>query len=435
MAVMAVMAGFAVMGSWILLDGGRNSRDHESGTMKILRAPLASTILRQHRPLDAVSSFSDAGDGWQMIRDANDEWLDAVLIEREPRQLFACARHVVESFLACESDEDRPPPLAKDENTARHWTDILFEPLYCSPSGRASESTLPPEPETKKNRRRVNLKIVVSYRGGDFCGWEDQRHELYRKDPADASMPSHSKVDDRPPSVQGTLVDILGPILDHDTDMPRTRPIKLCVAGRTDLGVSAIRQVCRARTWRNLEDIETYVQNHVNKEAEERGLGLKIQEVDSVDHSFHPTFDAKSRAYAYLIDSSCSGISSDVVVKLNQLLQPLVGKELDYFVLSYGKVKTQTTMCTLHRARATVVEWKEEPSLERREAICIELLGDRFLRRMVRLLVGTALREAHRGDGGAQSLIDILQSNDRRQRSRAAPPGGLIFVGAVYTGG
>ncbi|EJK72986.1 hypothetical protein THAOC_05423 [Thalassiosira oceanica] len=413
--------------------------------MRILRASFASTIYRQPRPcLDTARLSSPHSDGWQMIRDANDEWLDTVLIEREPQKVFACARHVVETFLVNESSDDRPP-LAKDENTARHWTDILFEPLYCTSSGRASEnSSLPPEYEmdppikrvktSKKNRRRVNLKIVVSYRGGDYCGWEDQRHELYQKDPTDASMPIHRKVDDRPPSVQGTLADILGPILEPDA-RHETRPIRLCVAGRTDLGVSAIRQVCRARTWRNLDDIETYVRDRVNKEAQERGLGLRIQDVESVDHSFHPTFDAQSRAYAYLIDTCSSGITLDVVVKLNQLLEPLVGKELDYFVLSYGKVKTQTTTCTMHRARATIVEWKEGPSLERREAICIELLGDRFLRRMVRLLVGTALREAHRGDGGAQSLIDILQSNDRRRRSRAAPPGGLIFVGAMYTDG
>ena len=402
--------------------------------MRILRAQLASTILRAH----------PHSDGWQMIRDANDDWLDAVLIEREPQQVFACARHVVESFLVNENNEDRPP-LSEGESTSRHWTDILFEPLYWSSSGRASENTsLPPEYEadppskrertSKKNRRRVNLKIAVSYRGEDYCGWEDQRHELYRKNPVDASMPSDRTVDDRPPSVQGTLADILGPILDPEARV-NTRPIKICVAGRTDLGVSAIRQVCRVRTWRNLDDIEAYVRDHVNKEAQERGLGLRIQEVNSVDHSFHPTFDAKCRAYAYLIDTCSSGITSDVVVKLNQLLEPLAGKELDYFVLSYGKVKTQTTKCTMHRARATIVEWKEEPSLERREAICIELMGDRFLRRMVRLLVGTALREAHREDGGAQSLIDILQSSDRRRRSRAAPPGGLIFVGAMYMDG
>ena len=48
---------------------------------------------------------------------------------------------------------------------------------------------------------------------------------------------------------------------------------------------------------------------------------------------------------------------------------------------------------------------------------------------MVRLLVGTALREAYRG-GSDDSLLRILASRDRKERSRAAPPDGLIFVRA-----
>jgi hypothetical protein len=67
---------------------------------------------------------------------------------------------------------------------------------------------------------------------------------------------------------------------------------------------------------------------------------------------------------------------------------------------------------------------------------------------MVRILVATAMREATRdviivgggGDGDDDdechavddAILDIVLSKDRKRSGRAAPPDGLIFVGAAY---
>jgi hypothetical protein len=122
------------------------------------------------------------------------------------------------------------------------------------------------------------------------------------------------------------------------------------------------------------------------------------------------------------------------------MLRELEGKELDYFALSHGKVVTETTLCRLYRSRASIVELTGDNDCygiasykHKQQALCFELVGNRFLRRMVRLLVGTALREAHRGGhDGDDALLKILLTKDRRMRSRAAPPDGLIFVGAEF---
>jgi len=270
------------------------------------------------------------------------------------------------------------------------------------------------------------------------------------------------------------------------------KPIEIKVAGRTDRGVSAIGQVCRIRTWReDIENIELYIRDFVNDEMKSKfGGGLAIRNVEKVGGDFHPSFGASCRSYVYLIDLEDDAekndedstniddgsssklkrprITQNVVPKLNQMLQALEGKELDYYALSHGKIKTQTTLCTLYHARAAIVEYDidtdvkdEEGSLadapeerggcatkksSRRKAICFELIGNRFLRRMVRLLVATALREAGKDlvvedsrdddddDNSCEddALIKILLSKDRRLRSRAAPPDGLIFVGAEF---
>jgi tRNA U38,U39,U40 pseudouridine synthase TruA len=73
-------------------------------------------------------------------------------------------------------------------------------------------------------------------------------------------------------------------------------------------------------------------------------------------------------------------------------------------------------------------------------AIAIELTGDRFLRRMVRILVATALVLAVEDDASVTSgnsnddnrdrLLQLVQAKDRRLTAKAAPPMGLVFVGA-----
>ena len=394
---------------------------------------------------------SVGGDGTiqcQMKRDDCDEWLDQVLIERSSNapSIFSVASSVVESYLSSNANDSRPllrrVPYREDDSvdsTIPKYEKVeQFEALFGTCNNKNNDDGLISPTKkiarfSKKNRKRTNLKMCVAYRGLGFCGWEDQRHELYRNNSSSSSSSSSStdntdNTDQPLPSVQGTLADILTPAIG---DSANTKPIEIKVAGRTDRGVSAIGQVCRLRTWNEIPDIEAYVQELVNREATDCDLGLRITNVEQVGPDFHPSFGASSRSYAYLIDledNESQGISRNLVPRLERMLRELEGKELDYFALSHGKVKTVTTLCTLHHSRASTVEYIGGGD-HKRQALCFELVGNRFLRRMVRLLVGTALREAHRG-GDDDALLHILLSKDRRERSRAAPPDGLIFVRA-----
>ncbi|KAL7457623.1 hypothetical protein ACHAWC_009232 [Mediolabrus comicus] len=376
-----------------------------------------------------------------MHRDESDEWLDEVLIERSSDipSIFSVSSLVVESFISNHANGSRSRPVLRRvsnfndsvENKTSPLDDTLFGPLFCLDNYRNDgDDKISPTKITrtpKKNRKRTNLKITLAYRGLDFCGWEDQRHALYRKNNNSSSIACNNQ--QLLPSVQGTLADILGPAVGSSLN---TKPIEIKVAGRTDRGVSAIGQVCRVRTWKEIPNIETYVQDLVNRDE----TRLHVSKVEQVGTDFHPSFGAVSRSYVYLIDleDDESRIAASLVPKLDRMLRELEGKELDYFALSHGKVKTETTICTLLHARASIVEFLGNKccgnSLQtNKQALCFELVGNRFLRREVRLLVGTALREAHRGCDD-QALLKILESKDRRKRSRAAPPDGLMFVDA-----
>ncbi|CAI5495243.1 unnamed protein product [Closterium sp. Naga37s-1] len=64
--------------------------------------------------------------------------------------------------------------------------------------------------------------------------------------------------------------------------------------------------------------------------------------------------------------------------------------------------------------------------------LCVELVGDRFLRRMVRVLVATAVREAAAG-GGDDCLLRLAATGERRSTAPPAPAAGLCLVDVGYS--
>ena len=266
--------------------------------------------------------------------------------------------------------------------------DTMFNPLF-SPDYPSLD--LPPP---GKLQQKKSFALKVAYQGSHFCGWQTQpRSDL--------------------PSVQQYLEEHLALLHGSRVDVR--------VSGRTDAGVSAIGQVCRFRSRKQIskEDVLSHLDNFPFSSR------LKCLEVQDVANSFHPTFGARFRAYAYLIDDDTT--SNEDVKRLNDMLRPLENKTLDYVGLSYGKVTTTSTNCTLRFAGACLTESRKG------RALCIQLVGDRFLRRMVRLLVATALSLSFE-TRESQALLDLIRKQDRTLASTLAPPNGLIFVGAEFDG-
>jgi len=188
---------------------------------------------------------------------------------------------------------------------------------------------------------------------------------------------------------------------------------------------------------------------------------LRAWHVAERPRAFHATFSAQWRRYVYLFplrDPSASPISVNSGASTPEgdadaaaaaavfggvhaadadpaavaaLLGSLAGRSLDFSSFARDTAPGKGAVCALHAARAAAIVL---PCGGR--ALRVELVADRFLRRMVRVLVATALRESipaaavHPGD--ADALLKLAAAGNRRITGTAAPALGLCLAGAGY---
>ncbi|KAK2439268.1 tRNA pseudouridine synthase A [Trifolium repens] len=296
---------------------------------------------------------------------------------------------------------------------------------------------------------RFNFKIVLSYHGGSFDGWQKQPN-LY--------------------TVQSIVEVSLGKFVDENkTQLLKDKglPIEGCaaVAGRTDKGVTALQQVCSFYTWK--KDIKPReIEDAINDGAPGK---LRVVSVYEVSRAFHPNFSAKWRRYLYIFpltdgwdkDQSgsngescdnfiyneiCDSVSKDElgnekksyefsVRKVNQLLQKLEGKLLSYKMFARDTKASRNdgppTECFVHHARAMEARLPITENGEETKVMCIELVANRFLRKMVRVLVATTIREAAAG-AEDDALLKLMDATCRRATAPPAPPDGLCLVDVGY---
>jgi Pseudouridylate synthase len=348
-----------------------------------------------------------------------------------------CYRHQYNNH-----DDDAHDPKLMD--VCDNDDEKLFDILYETTSKRSKEGYKGEDDMTKTNviiakprgrKKGQSFKVKVAYRGRDFCGWQIQA--------AGCNLPS----------VQETIINRLDPILNVNPN----KPLDVRVCGRTDSGVSAIGQYCRVRTVRDdvrVEDVQKAINDGISHDNHTGMASLLCTNVEQVSEKFHPTFDASCRAYVYLMDApplvalcqelACGNVAlKDVVSIMDSMLGRMQGETLDYIAFSYGKVKTENTLCRLSHVRARIVE--TNCGEQKMMAVAIELVGDRFLRRMVRILVATAVREVllvfqeMRGDRletmdemTQRRLLSIVEKKDRSNTAKAAASDGLIFVDARF---
>ncbi len=240
-------------------------------------------------------------------------------------------------------------------------------------------------------------KLVISYDGVDFCGW--QRQTIL-------------------PSVQGTLEKALSKIYD--------RPIRLLGASRTDTGVHATGQVAHfdAPKDPSLFDLR-YALIRLTPPT------IVVREVYQAPPDFHAIACAVKKTYRYMvlnrkIPSALrfrhthwvrSPLSLDY---LNEASKFLLGhQDFKSFQTSGGDVKT--TDRTIFEAN-----WlqKDHDTLE------FVIQGSGFLKQMVRNVVGTLI-DMNQAGAPPEKLREIILSLDRRKAGATAPPQGL-YLSRVY---
>lgn len=241
----------------------------------------------------------------------------------------------------------------------------------------------------------TNIRLVVEYDGSDFCGWQKQ-----------------PKVR----TVEGEIARVLAGLLGSEPE--------IVAAGRTDSGVHALGQVANFSSASTMEPEE--IMNALNSLLP---TDVRVLEASEVPLAFNARYDAIRRVYCYEISTRPTSVW--------RKLRWHVRWQLDLDAMA-GAVRPLTGK---HDFSAyTCKDEERSPWIEMKETrvgeiepygVRIVFTADRFLRRMVRMLVGTVV-EVGRGKLEPSAVYDILASRDRMRAGPCAPPHGLYLVKVEY---
>lgn len=238
--------------------------------------------------------------------------------------------------------------------------------------------------------------IELAYDGTDYHGWQIQ--------------PNGN-------SVQATLAKALSLVLRKETEVVG--------AGRTDAGVSAAKMVAHF-------DIDEAIDLPLLTEKLSKLLppDIAVRRIDSVRKDAHARFDALSRTYRYHVvtrkDPFLRRYAWRVPFALdfgamNEAAQAL----FDYTdFTSFSKVHTDVKN---HRCRIMKAGWEQTGDYE----WVFTIQADRFLRNMVRAVVGT-LVEVGRGRLSAREFRQVIEKKDRCAAGASVPAHALFLTDIDY---
>ncbi len=237
--------------------------------------------------------------------------------------------------------------------------------------------------------------IELSYKGTNYHGWQIQ---------PDAS------------SVQEEITKALATILQEK--------ILLIGAGRTDAGVHASQMFAHVDTVKKLTD------DYVHKLNAILPNDIVIKSIKEVSDETHARFDAVSRTYEYRILLGRDPFLLDITWQLHQKnLQIEKMNEAANLLFEYedfesfSKVKTDvnTFNCTIMKAVWTLED----------KHLIFHIKANRFLRNMVRAIVGTLL-EVGLGKKTVEDFRKIIESKKRSEAGLSVPAKGLFLTEVCY---
>lgn len=203
------------------------------------------------------------------------------------------------------------------------------------------------------------------------------------------------------------------------------KAIPVIAAGRTDSGVHATGQVIAFDAdWRHGAQA---LQAACNAHLPEDVVILKIEQVSS---SFHPRFDAQSRAYAYRILNRPSRSA------LYRSRAWQVRKQLDWQKMNEAAVfligeHDCATFGNPPQGNSTVRHIYQASWARENDWLTFHIEANAFLYRMVRSVVGS-LKLVGDGTWTVEEFVAAFRACDRSRSGKLAPPQGLYLVSVTY---
>tara|TARA_B100000809_G_scaffold260080_1_gene306330 strand:- start:350 stop:1090 length:741 start_codon:yes stop_codon:yes gene_type:complete len=236
--------------------------------------------------------------------------------------------------------------------------------------------------------------IELSYNGKAYHGWQNQPDAI---------------------SVQEVIEKVLSIILKQD--------IAVAGAGRTDTGVHA------SQMYAHFDFDSSLPKQIVFKLNSFLPQDIAITSIFEVNEDAHARFHALSRTYNYKISISKNVFNYDFAYALQKPLDIELMNKACEILLQYkdfqcfSKVNTdvKTYYCKLMKAQWTLVNGE----------LIFTIKADRFLRNMVRAIVGTLINIGL-GKLELDKLHDIIVSKDRGEAGFSVPAHGLYLVNVDY---
>ncbi len=240
--------------------------------------------------------------------------------------------------------------------------------------------------------------IELSYNGKAYHGWQNQPNAI---------------------SVQEVLEKTLSILLKEK--------VNIVGAGRTDTGVHAKQMFAHfdIEVAFSLEELKHKLNSFLPKD-------IAIQDIFSVNEESHARFDAISREYKYRISLSKNVFSfNDTyyfkqeldVVKMNEAAKILFEYQ-DFKCFSRSNTDVKTYNCNIMEAK-----WVFE-----NDELVFTIKANRFLRNMVRAIVGTMITIGT-GKIEVSYLHDIIKSKDRFLAGASVPGHALYLTKIEYPKG
>jgi tRNA pseudouridine38-40 synthase len=240
--------------------------------------------------------------------------------------------------------------------------------------------------------------IELSFDGTHYHGWQIQPNSV---------------------SIQQTLSEAASAVLREE--------ISFTGCGRTDTGVHAVNYTAHFDTAFSPDRLkETDLIYKLNRMIPS---DIAVNSIRLVKPDAHARFSALNRSYNYLI------IRRKDPFLVNRAW--LMERDLDFEAMqqatrllfsfedfeAFSKVNTQVNH---FRCKILEAEWTQEDHIWK-----FHIKADRFLRNMVRAIVGT-LTDVGLGKIDLQQMEDIIKSKNRSNAGYSVPGCGLYFMGAEY---
>lgn len=234
--------------------------------------------------------------------------------------------------------------------------------------------------------------IELAYNGKEFHGWQIQDNAV---------------------TVQGELNKGLELLLGQE--------IKTTGCGRTDAGVNASQFFVHFNADKLIDNLVYKLNSYLPN-------SVVIEKIIEVDNEAHVRFDAISRTYTYFFHNKSNPFLGEFsyfipgkldIELMNRACQQLLDT-VDFTSFSKVHTETFTNNCNVTLAQVSTIENGQYK---------FEISADRFLRNMVRAILGT-LFEVGRGKINLAEFQQIIDSKNRQNAGKSVD-GNALFLSKV----